>query len=370
MPRSEGQRIFTLILEPVKGCNLRCSYCYSDTDSGAVMSRHTLRVAVESAVQYAQRHDFTKIHILWHGGEPLLADLEFFRQAARMIAELNAGLAFQQFIQTNGLLLDRDFCRFFRKNDVQIGLSLDGPPDLHDALRIYPDGAKSHGRVLDKHRLLTKNGLSAGFNAVITRRSLGREKEIYRYFQALNSGFRVNPLIPMIGSQKSTPELLRQGEYGRFLCGLFDAWTGTEAMRIPISPLDVYLKAILKNATYECQQRPMCVGSNIGVKPNGDAVLCSRFETHILGNINEMNFDALFASPFCETIRQRAEMLTDCHSCAHWTICYGGCPHNALVFCQNPTAKDFFCKDYQLVFGKIRRALNKLNSEGPLQGEP
>jgi uncharacterized protein len=211
--------------------------------------------------------------------------------------------------------------------------------------------------------------LGAGFNAVITRRSLGREKEIYRYFQALNGGFRVNPLIPTRDSRKSTPELLRQGEYGRFLCELFDAWIGTDVQRIPISPLDAYLKAIVENATYECQQRPTCVGSHIGVKPNGNAVLCSRFETHVLGNINEMNFEALFASPFCETIRLRAEMLTDCHSCAHWTVCYGGCPHNALVFCQNPTAKDFFCKDYQLVFGKIRRALKELNQEEPVQGE-
>jgi uncharacterized protein len=370
MQSSEAQRIFTLILEPVKGCNLRCIYCYSDTGSGAVMSRQTLRVAIESAARYAERYDFTQIHILWHGGEPLLAGLEFFRYATRIIAELSSSPRFQHFLQTNGLLLDRDFCRFFRENEFQVGISLDGPPEVHDAMRISADGEGSHERVRDKLRLLAETGLGSGFNAVVTRGSLGREKEIYRYFQALGYGFRVNPMIPGINPERSTPDLLRPGEYGRFLCGLFDAWTGTEVRRIPVSPLDVYLKAILENAPYECQQRPTCVGSHLGVKPNGDAVLCSRFETHVLGNIHEMRVEALFASPFCEMIRRRTERLTDCHSCAHWAVCHGGCPHNALSFCQDPMAKDYFCKDYQLVFGKIRRALSALSKEEPAQDEP
>lgn len=362
MPSNEAQRIFTLILEPVKGCNLRCSYCYSDTASGAVMSRQTLRAALKGAARYAERQGFTEIHILWHGGEPLLAGLEFFRHATRMIVELSSGPFFQHFLQTNGLLLDGEFYRFFRDNDFQMGLSLDGPPELHDAMRVSADGGGSHAQVRDKLSLLAETGLGTGFNAVVTRRSLGREKEIYRYFQALGCGFRVNPIIPGIDPERSIPDLLRPGEYGKFLCGLFDAWTGAEVRRVPVSPLDVYLKAILENAPYECQQRPTCVGSHLGVKPNGDAVLCSRFETHVLGNIHEMGFEALFASPFCEMIRRRAEMLTDCHSCAHWTVCYGGCPHNALVFCQNLMAKDYFCTDYQLVFGKIRRALSELSS--------
>jgi uncharacterized protein len=360
---SDTDQIFTLILEPVKSCNLRCIYCYSDTTSGGLMSQDTLRASLERAVRYAERRGFTQIHILWHGGEPLLAGLEFFRYATRLAADLSSGLSFQHFLQTNGLLLDRDFCKFFREQDFQIGVSLDAFPDLHDSMRVSAGGMGSHKLVLEKLRLAEENGLRVGFNAVVTRMSLGQEKEIYRYFQSLGSGFRVNPIIPAINAESSSPYLLRQGEYGAFLCRLFEEWTGTEVQRIPVSPLDLYIKAILENAPYECQQRPTCVGSHLGVKPSGDAVLCSRFETHFLGNVHDMALEALFASPLCENLRRRAETLTGCHSCAHWSACHGGCPHNALVFCQDPMAKDYFCRDYQLIFGRIRQALTGLIEE-------
>lgn len=362
--------VFTLILEPVKQCNLRCLYCYSDTASGGVMSRTTLRAVLERASRYAERQGFTQMHILWHGGEPLLAGLAFFRYATRLAAELFCGLSLQHFLQTNGLLLDKAFCSLFREQHFQIGLSLDAFPELHDSMRVSADGRGSHKRVLDKLRLAEENGLGVGLNAVITRMSLGREKEIYRYFQSLGSGFRVNPMIPATNPERCAAYLLHQGEYGAFLCRLFEEWIGTEVRRIPVSPLDLYLKAILDNTPCECQQRSTCVGSHLGVKPTGDAVLCSRFETHFLGNVNNMALETLFASPLCENIRRRVDALTGCHRCAHWAICHGGCPHNALVFCQDPMAKDYFCTDYQLIFGRIRRALaecieEKTTRDGP-----
>jgi len=367
---SDANKTFTLILEPVKRCNLRCVYCYSHTTSGGVMSRRTLQAALESAARYAERQGFTQIHILWHGGEPLLAGLEFFRQATKLAADLSSGPCFQHFLQTNGLLLDRDFCMFFREQNFQIGLSLDAFPALHDAMRVSADGRGSHKLVLDKLRLAEENGLRVGFNAVVTRMSLGREKEIYRYFQSLGSGFRVNPMIPAMNPASAAPFLLRQGEYGVFLCRLLEEWIDTEVRRIPVSPLDLYLKAILENAPYECQQRPTCVGSHLGVKPSGDAVLCSRFETHILGKVHDMALEMLFASPLCENIRRRAEVLTGCHSCVHWSVCHGGCPHNALAFYQDPMAKDYFCKDYQLIFGRMHRALTGLIEEKSGQNGP
>jgi len=211
--------------------------------------------------------------------------------------------------------------------------------------------------LLDKLRCGEESGLRVGLNAVVTRMSLGREAEIYRYFQGLGCGFRVNPVIPAKYPEKSTSYLLRQGEYGTFLCSLFDVWMSAEEHRIPVSPLDLYLKAILDNAPWECQHRPTCIGSHLGVRPSGDAVLCSRFENHVLGNIHDMTLEALFASPLCEQMRRRTEMLSKCHSCLYWSVCHGGCPHNSLVFCGDPMVKDYFCRDYQLIFGKIKRTL-------------
>jgi len=366
----EADGAFTLILEPVKRCNLSCRYCYSDGAGAGVMSPQTLQTALEKTVRYAEGQGFREIHLLWHGGEPLLAGLGFFRAAIKILHGLASDLGFHHYLQTNGLLLDDDFCAFFHDHEFQLGISLDGPQALHDSMRTGADGQGSHAAVLEKVRLLEKQGVSVGFNAVVTRRSLGQEKAIYRYFQGLGYGFRLNPMIPGRNSETSAPYLLRPGEYGAFLCRLFDAWISTERRRVTVSPLSLYLEAIVGGVPYECQQRPTCAGSHLGVKPSGDAVLCSRFETHPLGNIHDREIQELFASPFCEDIRRRAETLSDCQKCMHRPICHGGCPLNALVFCQDHMAKDPFCKDYQLIFARIHRALADLQRNSPACPEP
>jgi uncharacterized protein len=365
----EANDAFTLILEPVKGCNLSCRYCYADVAGAGVMSRQTLKTALEKTARYAERQGFREIHILWHGGEPLLAGLGFFRAAMDMLHRLPAELRWQQYLQTNGLLLDDDFCAFFHDHDFQIGVSLDGPQALHDSMRIGADGQGSHAAVLAKVRLLEEQGVPAGFNAVVTRRSLGQEEAIYRFFQGLGYGFRVNPMIPGRHPETSAPHLLQPGEYGAFLCRLFDAWAGTEGQRVMVSPLELYLGAVLDGVPYECQQQATCAGSHLGVRPSGDVVLCSRFETPPWGNIHDGELPELMALPFCEDIRRRAETLSACHACRHWSICHGGCPLNALVFCQDPMAKDPFCKDYQLIFARIHRALADLQPTSQLSPE-
>jgi uncharacterized protein len=354
---------FTLILEPVKRCNLRCLYCYSDGAGTGVMSRQTLKTALEKAARYAEGQGFREIHILWHGGEPLLAGLGFFRAAMKILDGLASDLRFHHYLQTNGLLLDDDFCAFFRDQEFQIGISLDGPQVLHDSLRIGADGQGSHAAVLEKVRLLEEQGVPVGFNAVVTRRSLGQEKTIYQYFQGLGYGFRVNPMIPGRHPEISAPYLLQPGEFGAFLCRLFDVWAGTEHQRVMVSPLDLYLEAMLSGVPYECQQQGTCVGSHLGVKPSGDVALCSRFGTDPFGTIHDSEIKDLVALPFCEAMRRRAETLSDCHSCRHWSICHGGCPLNALAFGHDPMAKDPFCKDYQLIFAKIHRALADLQKK-------
>ncbi len=136
----EANDAFTLILEPVKGCNLSCRYCYADVTGAGVMSRRTLQTALAKTARYAEGQGFREIHILWHGGEPLLAGLGFFRDALQMLDGLASGLRFQHYLQTNGLLLDHDFGAFFRDHEFQVGISLDGPQVLHDSMRISADG--------------------------------------------------------------------------------------------------------------------------------------------------------------------------------------------------------------------------------------
>lgn len=359
---SDSGNIFTLILLPVQQCNLSCSYCYSDNSSNQAMCRSTLRITLERAAHYIERLGFSKIHILWHGGEPLLAGLDFFRDAAKFAEEL-FGKHCRHFLQTNGLLLNTDFCRFFREHNFQIGVSIDAFAELHNTMRVFNDGKGSHQQVQDMLSLAEENDLQMGLNAVITHMCLGREKEFYQYFQRIGYGFQVNPVLPVANAARTGCYLLRPGEYGTFLCRLFDEWTNAEVRRVPVSPLDLYLKAILNDTPYECRQRMTCVGSHLGVKPSGDTLLCSLFSNHSLGNVHDVSLETMFAAPLCTKISHRAETLTECHSCTYWSVCHGGCPYNGLSFSQNYMAKDYFCRDYKLIFGKLRRAIREDKEE-------
>jgi len=356
---NEGaSQVFTVMLEPSKACNLKCRYCYSDTGSHTIMSREVVHQALEKAVHYAEKHGFKEIHLIWHGGEPLLTGIEFYRHVVALLSGLTSGPSCRNFIQTNGLLLDNEFCTFFRDVNFEVGLSLDGPAHLHDFFRMDKHGGDTHSAVLEKVCLLEEHQVPVGFNAVVTRRSLGHEGEIYRFFQDLGYGFRVNPVIP--AREGSGSWLLEAGEHGGFLRRLFDEWTATDSRRVNVSPLDMYLRAVLDGETRECQQQPSCMGTHLGIKASGEAMLCSRFQDHLLGDIREVSVDDVFQLPLCEQVRTRADGLKECHSCVNWLLCHGGCPHNSIAFGHSISEKDPFCKDYQMIFAHIRNRLRQL----------
>ena len=359
-----SDEIFTVMFEPVKSCNISCRHCYSNIKHGGLMSGEVLNLALEKIISYTKQTGFKEIHFIWHGGEPLLAGIDFFKQAMETVNRLFSAVCCRHFIQTNGLLLNDEFCSFFRDMNFEVGVSLDGPPDIHDKLRVAVEGTGTHKEVLNKVSLLEKHGVPPGFCAVVSGLSKGHEERIYQFFKKLGYGFRVNPLIPPRDYNESREFLLKEGEYGKFLCRLFDVWTRTETGRIKVSPLDSYLRAILTGEPTECQHQASCVGSHIGIRPGGDAVLCSRYEKYILGNIREMSINDIFASPLCNEIKRRANDLVKCRSCENRCICHGGCPHNTVVFHHNIMDRDPFCKDYRIIFNHIRSAVKQYSNVG------
>ena len=359
-----NSHVLTVTIEPVKGCNLCCRYCYADNRSGMVMSHDLLSMALEKIVRYVEKCGFNEIHFVWHGGEPLLAGIEFFRHAMAVLKNLTSATYCRHFIQTNGLLLDDEFCYFFRQMGFNVGISLDGPSDIHDRFRIKYNSEGTHTEVMEKVRLMEKHGLKMGFNTVINSVSKDKGHSIYKFFQDLGYGFRVNPIIPSwVSPLKNREFLLLEGEYGSLLCSLFDEWIGTsKTKKLWVSPLDNYLLAIVNGKVVECQHKTSCIGSSLGIKPNGDVVLCSRFEFPVLGNIWQMSVEEIFNSKVCNDLTGRAEILSECHLCINWPICHGGCPCNTFAFNRNYLKKDPFCKDYQTIFSCIRKKLTKPDS--------
>lgn len=365
MPKTTPD-VFTVTLEPVKNCNLHCRHCYSDRENGGVMAGEVLNKSFQEITRYTKQNGFKELHIIWHGGEPLLAGLDFFRQAISTLQRLAPHLCCRHFIQTNGLLLDDEFCRFFRDERFEVGISLDGPPDLHDRVRVFRDGKGTYAEVIEKVRLLEKHRLAFGFCMVVSNITRGHAQRIYRFFREFGYGLRVNPVIPAWNNNKyddTADYLLEEGEYGEFLCGLFDEWISTETGRIGVSPLDSYLRAVLEGESTECQHQYTCVGNHLGIKPDGEAVLCSRCEDHVLGNVLNSSIPDMFSSPLSNRIKGRADSFVECQSCINLKICYGGCPRNTTSVKPDFMKKDPFCKDYKMIFAHIRNVLKQYHSD-------
>lgn len=353
--------VFTLMIEPVKACNLTCRYCYSDNSWKRSMTLDTLCLALDRVRTFLMEAGFRELHILWHGGEPLLAGLDFYKRSQGILFSTFQDLPFRQFIQTNGLLLSREFCLFFRDSRFELGISLDGPREIHDPLRIGKNGSPTWAKVMKKIHLMEDLHLDFGISMTVTTQTLGREKNVYEFFTSLGHPLGINPLIP--SRTNENPHLIpAPGEYGRFLCRLFDLWTATETGRIPVSPLDMFLGSLSKGTVSDCRHGTSCIGNHLGIRPNGEAVLCSPFDDLILGNILGQTVSQMYESAACTAILHRDQTIPECVLCENREICHGGCPHLAAAHRGSIKGRDPFCPDYKMIFTHIRNALVSLEN--------
>lgn len=352
-----GGRAFTVTVEPVSECNLDCRYCYSVNKSGRKMERDIFLNAISEVVRYAGEKGFDEVHFVWLGGEPLLAGIDFFERVADYASRMDSNIVLRHFLQTNGLLLNEEFCRLFRQAGFNIGVSIDGPEHIHDAFRVSRGGEPTHSRVMESIRLLQEHRIQFGCVAVVTQKTLGHEREVYDFFRSLGCGFRINPVIPgMNGSNKGYR--IEPEEYGLSLVRFFDAWLSAPSGRVPISPLDNYMLSVVSGETAECQQKDSCVGDTLGIKPDGDVTICGRFQGMTLGNLTRSPLGDLLRTSCQGALRTRGSLHKDCPACVNWSICHAGCPHNAVAFGHDITAKDPFCPAYKAIFAHIRKNLN------------
>jgi uncharacterized protein len=345
---------FTVTLEPAGTCNLDCRYCYSVRHSPQTLEPDVAAHALEAIAAYAGQHGFDELHCVWLGGEPLLAGILFFERVLSATSRL--ALPLRLFVQTNGLLLDDDYCRLFRNADVNVGISIDGPREIHDAFRVSLVGAPTHSRVMAAITLLRKHSVPFGCAAVVSRATLGHEQEVYDFFRSLGSCFRINPVIPGKHGRDGACQV-KPSEFGAALIRLFDAWIAAGPGQINISPLDRYVRAVATGELGECQHQGSCADRTLGIKPGGTVTICGRFQDTPLGHLGSSSVAELLAAPARAAIRARASLLKDCHGCINWSICHGGCPHNSLAFGLEPTARDPFCPAYKAIFAHIRAAL-------------
>ena len=327
-------------------CNLRCDYCFF-LEKSALYPGSDERMTDEVAEAFirqtidAQRVPF--VTLAWQGGEPTLMGLDFFRRALEVERDaLPEGWQVERTIQTNGTLLDDEWAAFLAENNVLVGLSIDGPRELHDAYRHDGAGRPVFDQVEAAARLLQKHGVEFNVLCTVNAANASHPLDVYRYFRD-ELGARYLQFIPIVevaappadGVAGTVTDRSVAGlAYGVFLSAIFDEWVRHDVGEMFVQFFDGVLAAYVRGDSSLCVLRPTC-GDGVALEHNGDLYSCDHFvdTPHLLGNIME--------TPTGELVRgaqQRAfgEAKRDtlpryCRECEFLFACNGECPKNRLL---------------------------------------
>jgi uncharacterized protein len=342
---------------PTDACNLACDYCYVLNKPETRMSEDLARRTVD---QVLGRNDPSQLtRFIWHGGEPLMAGLEFYRSICRYVRDAHPRHRVEHLLQTNGTLLRGPWIDFFLEEDFKVGISLDGDKWLHDAHRRTREGCGSFDIVLRNAQDARARGLITGFICVLTRQSLPHAREIYEFFHKRQFDFSfhgVTSLTPqMVNTLSITP-----AEYAQASVELFDLGFYQPEPRVTdVSPSLHYLRSILLgHSSGYCVMAEKCGEEYISVEPDGNVSVCDRFAGNpamSFGNLSRDPLETILQSPVRQQLLHRWEALRngECAGCAWGDICHGGCPHEAWAHRQTTLARDANCSAYRQIYQHV-----------------
>ena len=376
MPRDD--RTYAMLAKPVSGtCNLRCEYCYY-MGKEAVLNIGTARMSDEVLEEFIRRSlemhgKDAQVEFAWHGGEPTLAGQRFYENAVALQQKYGKGRNIVNTLQTNATRLDDDFCRLFKEQGFLIGVSIDGPEELHNTFRKTSDGKGSFSLTVRGIELLRKHGVP--FNTLTTVNSANQDKanEVYAFLRELTDWMQFLPVVESVpasyetdsgqlfaappgihGSNVKHPvmpfSVLPEG-YGRFLCSVFDTWLKHDVGSKHVQLIDVTLENMLGIPPSLCVHGPLC-GHSGSVEANGDVYACDRyaFPAYRLGNLMDTALGELMEQNRKFGMHKTYGLPEECFDCPYIKLCFGGCPKDRLT-----NNKNYLCEGYRMFFGHITK---------------
>ncbi len=338
---------FHLLAKPTGAiCNLNCTYCFflSKEELYPVSKfRMTDEVLEDYLRQYIEAQQIPEVTISWQGGEPTLMGLDFFQKSVELVEKYKKpGMQISYSMQTNGTKLDDAWGKFLKANNFLMGISIDGPPDIHDYYRKDKGGHGSFDQVKRGLDHLKKHQVDFNILCTVHAENGGQPLEVYRYFRdELEAEFI--QLIPIVerdndtGFQegsKVTKRSIKSKQYGKFLIAIFDEWIKTDVGRVYVQIFDVALGAWYGQTPSLCIFAPTC-GNTLAIEHNGDLYSCDHFvePKYFLGNIQEENMLELVASEQQRKFgRDKLDTLPRyCQECEVRFMCNGGCPKNRFT---------------------------------------
>lgn len=363
---SEIIRPFHIMAKPVCGvCNLDCAYCYytmKPRDLYPSVRRFMMPDEVLDAYvrQYMEAMP-VQVEFGWQGGEPLLAGKAFFRKAVELQrAYGREGQTVANALQTNGTLLDDEWCELLAEHKFLVGLSLDGPPQWHDAFRRDPAGNPTFHRAWAGLERLRAHGVE--FNLLVTLNSANAPHagDIYRYFT--NHGIRYVQFIPILERTpdgRPTDFSCTAEQLGRFLLDVFAIWSRRDVGKVSERLIDNVLHQILFGKASMCCYAERCANAHV-LEFNGDLYVCDHFvfPQWRIGNLLERPLADLVRDPMLETFAAlKTDLPAACRDCEFLEFCRGGCPKHHVPLYGGPDRVNHFCEGYKMFF---REALPEL----------
>ena len=347
-------------------CNLNCAYCFF-LKKASLYPDSTFHMSDEVHDAYITQlfdaHRTPRITVAWQGGEPTLMGLDFFKRSVEFQKQqAKPGTVIENTFQTNGILVDDEWCRFFHDNNFLVGLSLDGPRELHDIYRQDKGGQGTFERVMKTVRLLQKHKVEFNILCTVNSKNADYPLAVYRFFRDVARTPYIQ-FIPIVerdnetGYQEGnqvTDRSVRPKQYGRFLTEIFDEWVSRDVGQTFVLNFDGALAGWLGMAGTVCIFGPTC-GLGMALEDNGDLYSCDHFvePKHFLGNI--------LTTPMAEIIgsdRQRKfgqdkwdTLPSVCRECDFLFACNGECPKNRFVETSDgEPGLNYLCEGYKFFF--------------------
>jgi uncharacterized protein len=365
--QSTTPRIGSLLIKPASAvCNLDCAYCfYLDREADPYkelparrMTSDTLERLVDTFLFYSYPNSV----FAFQGGEPTLAGLKFFQKLVELQKQYGRdGQNVSNSLQTNAILIDEDWCTLFREYNWLLGVSIDGPEEVHDRYRFNKSGRGTWKQVMHGIETLKKNKVEFNALCVLSQANVDKPREIYKFYRGLGiDHVQYIPLAEFDAEGKPLPFTITPEQYGRFLCEIFDLWW-PDRRKVRIRFFDNVAEALAGQKPGNCTMHETC-DSYCVVEYNGDVFPCDFFveKDWKLGNINVDSWSEIARRQKRYNFAAKKTIPhPECQVCEYQHVCHGGCPKLRHGPNRHFEELDYFCRSYKMIYAKVLDPLQK-----------